>query len=145
MSDQMRKEFEAWAVKRGMSLIRASSSDLFDNGQESKKGGYMQYGTICAWESWQASRKDIEIELPPRIEDGVLRSYARMPMPDEKLKKLSAEELDFYASALYFCSLESSTYWKRGQSMLEIMGFKKNTREAGHRGFTGMKYRGKEE
>jgi len=77
-------------------------------------------------------------------QNGVLKSYAKMPIPEEKLKGLNHEDLEFYARALYFCACEAAGDWSRGQSMLETIGFKKVSREDGHRVFTIMEYRGEE-
>ena len=77
-------------------------------------------------------------------QNGVFKSYAKMPIPDESLKMLSREALEFYIQALYLCSCEDAGDWSKGHDMLETIGFKKIRRDAGHRVFIRMEYRGEE-
>ena len=51
MTDKMREEFKVWARSRGMSL--PVNDDIH----------YNQW-TQLAWESWQASRASLVVELP---------------------------------------------------------------------------------
>jgi Fe-S cluster biosynthesis and repair protein YggX len=57
MSDQVRKEFEEWAEKRGYTLKMIAQQDglgteIYANGQ-----------TRSAWQGWQASRQALVVEL----------------------------------------------------------------------------------
>lgn len=52
-TEKMREEFEAWASDRLGLTTRKLSSRL-----------YQSFGMHTAWEAWQASRADIEVELP---------------------------------------------------------------------------------
>jgi len=88
---------------------------------------------------------DFGVMCPTFMQGGVFKSYAKMPIPDEKLVMMDHEELVFYTRSLYLCSCESARDWAKGHSRLETIGFKKISREAGHRVFTSMEYRGKEE
>ncbi len=59
MSEQMRKEFEVWAVSVGMYIS-------IDEDNE-----YKNYTTWSCWKAWQASRAAIVVELPLFCVDGV--------------------------------------------------------------------------
>lgn len=65
--DKMREEFEAWISHYiGESWLKpdpARSGEYFDNGAQSM------------WESWQASRAALCVELPS-FENGCIRGYS---------------------------------------------------------------------
>lgn len=50
-----REQFEAWATNAGFIVT-------------TKNDGYLYPATNSAWQTWQASRAAIEIELPPTTE-----------------------------------------------------------------------------
>lgn len=54
--DKSRQQFEAMAVKRGLSIDKKKDSW----GQEKYKYDMIQ----IMWEAWQASRESLEVELP---------------------------------------------------------------------------------
>ncbi|WP_108478606.1 hypothetical protein [Providencia alcalifaciens] len=56
--DKSRQQFEATAVKRGLSIEKKKDSW----GQEKYKYDMIQ----IMWEGWQASRESLEVELPER-------------------------------------------------------------------------------
>ena len=51
--EQIRSEFEAWISSNGWSTARVSESE------------YIHERVQLMWTAWQASRAEIEIELPP--------------------------------------------------------------------------------
>jgi hypothetical protein len=54
MSEQMREEFEAWASKNGISIVRCSQALMFANGSRRAVGDYIATESLCAWEAWLA-------------------------------------------------------------------------------------------
>jgi hypothetical protein len=84
MSEQMRKEFEAWANKHNESL----RDDRFDQPEDirlDRQGGvYIWANAESAWLAWQASRAALCVELPVMLypypgqdEDGKLTDRDR--------------------------------------------------------------------
>jgi hypothetical protein len=65
MSDQMRAEFEVWAVSRMM--VMRTDGDT-----------YYHHETSNAWDVWQASRAALVVELPAEDERGHIRYTAAM-------------------------------------------------------------------
>jgi hypothetical protein len=65
--EQMREEYEAWAIKSGLSTVRTPQALMFANGQRRAAGDYIMIESICAWEAWQQSRASLVIELPQRL------------------------------------------------------------------------------
>lgn len=56
MSDKLREAFEAWSAEHeflGVCPVERSTS-----------GKYKDFDLQCAWETWQASRESLVIELP---------------------------------------------------------------------------------
>ena len=62
MSDNMREEFEAWAVTCAWMGLSDECLEFID-------GGYVNCEVQAAWLAWQASRETLVIELPD--EDGM--------------------------------------------------------------------------
>lgn len=54
--EKMRGEFEAWSAEH--EFLGCCVVDRIGNGK------YRDFDLQCAWESWQASRAAIEVELP---------------------------------------------------------------------------------
>lgn len=52
MTDKMREEFEAWAVKESFNRERLGG------------GPYLTPITAAAWQAWKASRAAVVVELP---------------------------------------------------------------------------------
>ena len=71
MSDQMRKEFEAWASTQGLRVDRALSAA----GADLKRYDFEL--TNAAFEIWQASRAALVVELPKVYQDPYADSYTR--------------------------------------------------------------------
>jgi len=69
MSEQIREEFEAWARHNGISTVRTPSALMFANGQRRAEGDYIMVESLCAWESWKASRTSLLVELPEAYEN----------------------------------------------------------------------------
>lgn len=66
MSDQMREEFEAWAVKKANASQYMHMGHLLDRSDER----YSTTWVDCAWLGWKASRESLVIEMPAiRAED----------------------------------------------------------------------------
>lgn len=68
--DKMREEFEAWCCKRGYTLKPAET-----NCGIIIEGAYGHPRVQLAWESWQASRAALCVELPS-FENGSIRGYS---------------------------------------------------------------------
>lgn len=69
MSDLMREEFEAWVLgkwpKTRLKKISAESGAIYS------VGNYVDPTVQLSWETWQASRECLVIELPkPRVARG---------------------------------------------------------------------------
>lgn len=66
MNDLMREEFEKWVLSRWpkttVSRISADSGAIYTVGH------YTSIEVQIAWESWQASRESLVVELPKSIE-----------------------------------------------------------------------------
>lgn len=60
MTDKMREEFEAWALK-DFGLRAAHFA-------KDSEGDYLNYPTQCYFQVWQASREALVIELPDAID-----------------------------------------------------------------------------
>ena len=60
--DKMREEFEAWCCKRGYTIKPAET-----NCGIIIEGAYGHPRVQLAWESWQASRAALVVELPGAI------------------------------------------------------------------------------
>lgn len=66
MSEQLRKEFEAWMASQCNGLLKYST--MYSTARRGK--GYVDSITNMLWESWQASRAALEIEMPPKLTQG---------------------------------------------------------------------------
>lgn len=67
--DKMREEFEAWTADHGF------FGGCYLN--RNPEGGYHDVDMQYAWESWQASRAALVIELPTRRDEGYPSPRAR--------------------------------------------------------------------
>ncbi len=54
--EKVREEFEVWSVEH--EFLGCCVADRIGNGK------YRDFDLQCAWETWQASRATIEVELP---------------------------------------------------------------------------------
>lgn len=79
----------------------------------------------------------IEYYMLPNVIEG----FEVSPMPEDKLKKLTKDELETYAEALYLIRCEPHYQWEEGFRLLEKLGFEKKTREVGHRQYSRMVYK----
>lgn len=91
----------------------------------------------------ECSNKGVIIErhrLP-----NVIEGFEVSPMPEDKLKKLTKDELEMYAEALYLIKCEPQYQWNEGFRLLEKLGFEKKSREVGHRCYSRMVYKMEDE
>jgi len=63
--DKIKAEFEAWITRELCSNDKQREQTLRKQMFPDDPSRYKQLWIDAAWQGWQASRKDIEIELPP--------------------------------------------------------------------------------
>lgn len=80
------------------------------------------------------------VQIFPYELNGVLSSYERYQIPDDRLSKLNGADLKKYVNALYLASCEMAQDWTKGHALLQQLGFKEQRREEGHRTFVSMVY-----
>ncbi|PXX60705.1 hypothetical protein SAMN05660489_04369 [Pseudomonas sp. LAMO17WK12:I10] len=97
-TNKMREQFEAWAAGHFVDIGHGCPL------KRSQNGGYWFERVALAWTTWQASREDVVVELPPMpvepeepefaIDDSHMDAhYAAVRMRDSCVKAIEAQGL----------------------------------------------------